>query len=375
MQRVRAGNAYGLKAILDYIQNPAKTDDGLLVSAKDCLKECAYKQMMLAKHDHLQDSGRQYVHIIQSFSIDDKLTGQTAHQIGQKLLQNFEGFQGVVATHTDREHIHNHLVLNSVNWKTGAKWQQSKKDLQQLKGISDKLCLEHGLSVIKRGVGWKSYGENRACGQGVSWKEELAKNVADCINRSTSREGFLHKLDEYSIEAVFTKDSVLFITEDGHKCGSDKLTAYGDYSKENLENVIKCNGTALENGFASAAVMFEAAGIVAGLFDDSGGQYSQSSGWESKRNLLEGLTGEALKRAILEMQSSMKWGRNPPLPPKPSYYLQTVGVLLEVALDIWKQRRDDMERREQLERRSYSRHNEQSYMTQEEEEAEDEWEL
>lgn len=142
MQKVKVGKTFGLKAILEYIQNPDKTKDGLLISAKDCLQESAYKQMLLVKRDHLQESGRQYVHIIQSFSINDKLTGETAHEIGQKLLQGFEGFQGVIATHIDREHIHNHIVLNSVNWETGLKWQQSKKDLQELKYFSDNLCID-----------------------------------------------------------------------------------------------------------------------------------------------------------------------------------------------------------------------------------------
>ena len=111
-----------------------------MLTAKDCLLECAYKQMLLVKQDHLQDSGRQYIYIIQSFSINDELSGEIAHEIGQKLLQNFDGFQGVVATHTDRQHIHNHLILNSVNWMTGLKWQQSKRDLQELKNLSDRFC-------------------------------------------------------------------------------------------------------------------------------------------------------------------------------------------------------------------------------------------
>jgi hypothetical protein len=110
MQKVKVGKVYGLKAVLEYIQNPEKTNNGLLVSSKDCLLECAYEQMLLAKNGSLQNSGRQYVHIIQSFSIDDKLTGDTALEIGQRLLQRFEGFQGVIATHTDRKHTHNHIV-------------------------------------------------------------------------------------------------------------------------------------------------------------------------------------------------------------------------------------------------------------------------
>jgi hypothetical protein len=75
MQKVRAGKPYGLKAVLDYVQNPDKTENGTLISAKDCLLDCAYQQMHLVKQDYQQLHGRQYVHIIQSFSLSDDLTG------------------------------------------------------------------------------------------------------------------------------------------------------------------------------------------------------------------------------------------------------------------------------------------------------------
>ena len=65
-------------------------------------------------------------------------------------MQSFDGFQGAVATHTDQQHIHNHLVMNSVNWKTGLKWQQSRKDLQELKDLSDRFCKEYGLSIVEK---------------------------------------------------------------------------------------------------------------------------------------------------------------------------------------------------------------------------------
>jgi hypothetical protein len=156
MQSVKAGKPYGLKAVVDYIQNPDKTEKGRLISAKDCLLESAYEQMHMVKQEYQQIKGRQYVHIIQSFSLSDDLTGETASEIGQMLLATFDGFQGVVATHTDRQHIHNHIVLNSVNYKTGLKWQQSKKDLQLLKDKSDQQCRDYGLSVIEKGNGWKS---------------------------------------------------------------------------------------------------------------------------------------------------------------------------------------------------------------------------
>jgi len=89
MQKVRAGKPYGLKAVLDYIQNPDKTEDGTLVSAKDCLLECAYQQMHLVKQDYQQLQGRQYVHIIQSFSLSDDLTGKMAHEDRTKAFRQF----------------------------------------------------------------------------------------------------------------------------------------------------------------------------------------------------------------------------------------------------------------------------------------------
>ncbi|NJD01574.1 MAG: hypothetical protein FIA99_02980 [Ruminiclostridium sp.] len=125
----KLGKTYALKAVLDYVQNPAKTEDGLLCSAKDCLLECAWQQMLNTKLDFQQDTGRQYIHIVQSFSVDDKLNSKIAHEIGQRLLENFDGFQGVVCTHTDRSQLHNHILLNSVNWKTGRKWQSSRNDI------------------------------------------------------------------------------------------------------------------------------------------------------------------------------------------------------------------------------------------------------
>ena len=194
MQPVKAGTSYSLKAILDYVMNPVKTQSGLLISAKDCMAECAYKQMLMTKLDYKQNTGRQYVHMIQSFSVDDKLTPEIAHEIGQKLLTYFEGFQGVVSTHIDRKHLHNHIVLNSVNWKTGYKWQQTPKDLQQLKSYSDELCREYGLSVISsnRANGWKSYGENKALHENKCWKANLAKAITECIAVSTNREDFVH---------------------------------------------------------------------------------------------------------------------------------------------------------------------------------------
>ena len=336
MQKVRAGKPYRLKAVLDYVQNPDKTENGTLVSAKDCLLDCAYQYMHLVKQDYQQLHGRQYVHIIQSFSLSDDLTGQVAHDIGQKLLNSFDGFQGVVATHTDRQHIHNHLVLSSVNFKTGLKWQQSKKDLQNLKDLSDQLCRDYGLSVIEKGKGWRSYGENRANGNGGSWKQSLAEAVADAIHVSNTREEFLHYMNSQEIEADFRSDKVVFTLADGKKCGSDKLLSYGDFTKENLDNTIQYNRLTFMDAINSPAVMYDAIRIASEFLghDDR----SELQGKYLHGEQLSALEGDALKHAIQELK---KGGRYTPNNAdfntsngtKPPYLLMSIALTLEAYLE------------------------------------------
>jgi hypothetical protein len=336
MQKVRAGKPYGLKAVLDYIQNPDKTENGTLVSAKDCLMDCAYQQMHLAKQDYHQLHGRQYVHIIQSFSLSDDLTGQVAHDIGQELLSNFDGFQGVVATHTDRQHIHNHLVLSSVNFKTGLKWQQSKKDLQNLKNLSDQLCRDYGLSVIDKGKGWRSYGENRANGNGGSWKQSLAEVVVDAIYVSNTREEFLHYMNSHKIEIDFRADKVIFEMSDGKKCGSDKLLSYGDFTKENLDNTIQYNQLTFMDAINNPAVMYDAIRIASEFL---GRDYrSELQGKYLRGERLSALEGEALKHAIHELKKGGRYRANKTISndsnaDRPSYLLITIASTLEAYLE------------------------------------------
>ena len=250
------GKTYALKAVLDYIKNPKKTENGNLVSAKDCLLECDYAQMLATKLDYHQDTGRQYIHLIQSFSEFDKLDAKTAHSIGQKLLERFDGFQGVVATHTDKKQLHNHIVLNSVNWQTGRKWQHSKQDLLELRKFSDKLCKEYGLSIISNRNSWQKSGEYQAGEK--SWKYMLAQDISRAIEKSFSTSDFIHRLDEIGIDVDFGERNIMFRVskESASRYGLDKavscqnfkLSAYGDFSRDNILNSIEYNDYNLETG-------------------------------------------------------------------------------------------------------------------------------
>ena len=91
-----------------------------------------------------------FYHLIQSFHPHENITPEKAHQIAVRFAsEQFKGYETVISTHVDQEHIHSHFVINSVNFETGYKYHADKNELQRLRNESDKLCLEYGLSVIK----------------------------------------------------------------------------------------------------------------------------------------------------------------------------------------------------------------------------------
>ena len=108
-------NKVSLRKTLDYICKEEKTDKKL-ISGKDCIPETAYEEMIEVKQLYKKLGGREKIHFVQSFSPTDKLTYKQAHEIGLKMAEYFKDFQVVVATHIDRKHIHNHIVINTVNF-------------------------------------------------------------------------------------------------------------------------------------------------------------------------------------------------------------------------------------------------------------------
>lgn len=136
--------------VFSYVQNPAKTEDGAYVTAINCLKETALRQMILTKQRYGKNDKYIAWHGYQSFKIGE-VSPETAHEIGVKLAKEMWGdrFQIVVTTHLDQEHIHNHFAFNSVSFLDGKKYNYSKSEQQRLRDMSDKLCMEYGLSVIK----------------------------------------------------------------------------------------------------------------------------------------------------------------------------------------------------------------------------------
>ena len=241
MVKNKSKTSHGLKAVLKYITNEVKTK-GVYVTAQNCMSESAYAEMMTIKNEFYQNTGRQYIQIIQSFDVTDDISPETANEIGRKLISTYPEFQAVVATHTNKKHIHNHIVLNTVNITNGRKWQQSKKDLEHLKELSDDLCKEYDLHVIdKSSKGFMGYGEYKNVKSFKGWKHRIATIATDCAMKSESRADFIHLMAQQNIDVQFFDESISFTMPDGKKCGNKKLSQYGDFSSKNLYDWFNVN--------------------------------------------------------------------------------------------------------------------------------------
>lgn len=146
-----------LDVLIRYVTNQDKTEEQVLTAYLNCDPGHAYQQMMDTKRAVGKTDGRQAYHIIQSFA-PGEITPELAFELAQEFArEHLAGYQVVIGTHVDRHHIHSHIVLNSVNMDTGAKYVSTRQNYYaQIRAISDRLCREHGLSVIIEGDGQKS---------------------------------------------------------------------------------------------------------------------------------------------------------------------------------------------------------------------------
>jgi len=227
-----------IKRIINYVTQDKKTNANL-ITGKDCLAESSLEEMLYTKNLYHKNSGRQYIHIIQSFDPKDNLSAEQVHNAGIKLANTFNGFQVSVATHIDKNHLHNHLIVNSVSFENGYKIQMSKKELQDLKDYSDKLCLEIGASIIpkKENTQYIKRNEYRVAEQGKSWKFKLINAIDLSLAESSNKEEFIKSMNKlgYQVNWTDTRKYITYTTPEGYKCRDNKL--YDEkYSKGEMEN-------------------------------------------------------------------------------------------------------------------------------------------
>ena len=186
-----------LKKALDYICNPAKTDGALLIHSYGCSPETADMEFEWTRQKASEPGPHLARHLIQSFA-PGETTPEQAHEIGKQLADEVLGgrFEYVLTTHTDRNHIHNHIIFCDVSFVDYRHSHVNRRWNNRTRRISDRLCEEHGLSVIPPNENkGKSYKEYSAARQGTSWKAQLKADIDKAISRSTDFEDFLLRME------------------------------------------------------------------------------------------------------------------------------------------------------------------------------------
>ena len=231
ISRQKTQTRQGLSALLNYCAKNAKTihNGRKLVTGVNCVAQSAYNEMMNTKLRYKKSDGRMYYHLLQSFHPDENITPEAAHEIALRFAEdNFPGYEVLVATHVDRNHIHSHMVINSVNAENGYKYHSDNKEIQRLRDSSDKLCLEYGLSVIEsapsktKGMSAREY---RSADKGQSWKLDLAMAIDEAMCYAVSRKHFIQlmELEGYQVNWSDTRKYITYTCPNGMKCRDNKL--------------------------------------------------------------------------------------------------------------------------------------------------------
>ena len=241
-----------LKKALDYIENPDKTEDKMLVSSFGCSYETADIEFEMLLAQAIQKGNNLAHHLIQSFA-PGEATPEQAHEIG-KLLAD-EVLQGkysyVLTTHIDKGHVHNHLIFCAVDMVNHRKYNSNRQSYAYIRRTSDRLCQENGLSVVKPGKAkGKTYAEWDAQKKGKSWKAKLKIAIDAAIPQAKDFDGFLRLMEAQGYEVKQGKYISFRALADGLRPGQERFTRCKtlgeDYTEERITQRIK--GIAIDRG-------------------------------------------------------------------------------------------------------------------------------
>lgn len=203
------------RTVINYVCNKEKTTDKL-ISGKDCMPESCEYEFAEVKKAFGKTDGRTYYHMIQSFSPDDRITPEQAHEVGLQMAELFEGYQVLVVTHTNKAHTHNHLVINSVNFENGKKLTISNQELERIKNYSNSICLQNGWDVTEAKTR-----RNR----NPKWKQIIIEDALTAMAESYSMDEYISKLKEFGIYVSYNPEYkyMTYSDAEGHKCRDAKL--------------------------------------------------------------------------------------------------------------------------------------------------------
>jgi len=200
-----------------------------LLSGQNCCGETAFAEFMATKKQYAKEKGVYFYQYVQSFKPDERILPNKIHQMGVELAKYFEGFEVLIATHIDRDHYHNHLIVNSVSCENGKKLQFNEKNLTELRNLSDKICKVHDLEVLapyeKSKMKGATAGEFRAAQRGESWKFRLMSAIDQAVINSHSKSEFIASMEQlgYKVKWEAAHKYITYTTPQGQKCRDNRL--------------------------------------------------------------------------------------------------------------------------------------------------------
>lgn len=234
-----------MKGVIDYCCQDKKVYDEIsnqrLVSGINCDGENAFKEFMATKKSYGKTDGMNFYQYVQSFSLEENITPQKAHEVALEFAEKaWTGYEVLVATHCDAQHIHSHFVINSVNFENGKKLRQNPNTLKSLRALSDEICRHHNLSTLEpySKDGMKiSTREYRTAVKGQSWKFKLMNDIDKAMNISGSKEDFINAMSIMGYSVTWTDDRKYITYQCPNKMKCRDIKLHNDkYLKGSMEN-------------------------------------------------------------------------------------------------------------------------------------------
>ena len=248
-----------MRGVMCYVMQEKKTAwDGVpLASGINCQPQSVYDDFLNTKLLYHKDGGTMFYHMVQSFPKGAAVDPRQAHEAARRLAEYFDGCEVLVCTHVDREHIHSHCVINSVNFETGKKLHMAKEQLQELMRRNDMICQEMGLPVFEpttqqaRGMSGAEY---HTALKGQSWKLRLMNTIDECMKYAADKDAFVSLMESEgcAVRWESSRKYITYTTSDGLKCRDSKLHEE-KYCKEAMEHEFRIRAERIKRKFHRAA--------------------------------------------------------------------------------------------------------------------------
>ena len=247
-----------MRGVMLYVMQEKKTawEGESLISGINCQPQSVYDDFINTKLLYHKDGGTMFYHMVQSFPKGAAVDPQQAHEAARRLAEYFDGCEVLVCTHVDREHIHSHCIINSVNFDTGKKLHMAKEQIQELMRRNDMICQEMGLPVFDaptqqpRGMSGAEY---HTALKGQSWKLRLINTIDECMKYAADRDAFISLMasEGYAVRWESDRKYITYTTPDGMRCRDSKLHEE-KYCKEAMEREFRIRAELIKRTFRRA---------------------------------------------------------------------------------------------------------------------------